>query len=86
MIPVFSEKGLVRIFRGPGNDHDLGPLTPLIAGWAFSRINLDPNQEPEDKWAWYYYPEGIVGEEVKDYFWIRARKEGMLFGEENRKG
>ncbi|MFT6863347.1 MAG: hypothetical protein ACJAVK_001908 [Akkermansiaceae bacterium] len=53
-------------------------MTPLIDGWELSRINLDPNQEPEgeDKWAWYYYPEGIVGEEVKDRFWIRARKEG----------
>lgn len=81
--PALPENGLVRIFRGPENDQDLRPLTPLYDGWALSQIHLDRKKDPEgkSKWAWYYYPEGIIGEEVKDQFVIIESKDEWLFGE-----
>ena len=83
--PGLPEKRLVRIFRGPENDQDLGVLTPHYDGWALSRIHLDREQDPEgeSKWAWYHYPKGIVGPEVTEQFWIRESKGEYIFGQED---
>jgi len=83
--PNRPEKGLTRIFTGPGNEQYLRALTPHHNGWALSEIRLDPKKDPdmEAKWAWIHYPKGIIGPDVKERFWESEFKDNCLFGEVN---
>ena len=82
--PAAPEKELTRIFIGPENDQYLSPLIPHHNGWALSEIRLNPERDPgiKSKWAWFHYPDGIIGPEIKEQIWIREIKGDYIFGQE----
>lgn len=83
--PAEPEKGLRRIFRGPGDDQNLYFMTPLFAGWSVVSGQLDPEKEPDDEgsWFWFNLLTGETGPAIDVDLWHRWMDKGWLVGEQS---
>jgi hypothetical protein len=81
--PAAPEKGLYKIFSGPGQSQYLRFMTPLFGGWGVASGRLDPEKEPEEEgpWFWFNLLNGKSGPTIDaDMSW-RWMDKGWLVGE-----
>lgn len=70
--PADQEKGLHRIFSGPGQGQYLRFMTPLFGGWGLASGRLDPEKEPgrDGPWFWFNLLDGKIGPTIDaDFSW-----------------
>lgn len=86
--PAFPEKGLRRIFSGPGDDQHLRFMTPLFGGYGVASGQLDPTKEPEgdESWFWFNLLEGKSGPKIEVDLWQRWMDQGWFVGEKFEEG
>jgi hypothetical protein len=82
--PAVPEKGLRKIFSGPGQDQYLRLMTPLFGGWGVAAGRLDRNKEPEREgpWFWFNPMTGIAGPNIDVDMWTRWIDDTWLVGEQ----
>jgi hypothetical protein len=80
--PAEPEKGLRRIFSGPGDDQYLRFMTPLFDGWGVASGQLNPAKEPDDEgpWFWFNLLSGETGPPLDVDVWHRSMDKGWLVG------
>lgn len=81
--PEEAEKGLRRVFSGPGDDQHLWFMTPLFNGWGVASGGLDAEKEPDRSgpWFWFNLLSGESGPAVEaDLSW-KWMERGWLVGE-----
>ncbi|MCU0780239.1 MAG: hypothetical protein MUF04_03950 [Akkermansiaceae bacterium] len=86
--PAEPERGVRRIFVGPGNYQRLALHTPLFGGWGIASGRLDPEKEPEQDGGlfWFNLLDGTKGPRIGDSGSSeRLDESGMAFlGDGNR--
>jgi hypothetical protein len=82
--PAAPEKGLRKIFSGPGQDQLLRFITPLFGGWGVASGRLDREKEPEREgpWFWFNPMEGKAGPNIDVDMWARWIDGGWFVGEQ----
>ncbi len=86
--PAMPEKGLYRIFSGPGNNHYVYFETPLIGGWGVMSGRLDPAKEPDEAspWFWFNLLSGEIGPTIDVNLWRHRMEDGWLVGQQQVEG
>ncbi len=86
--PAKPEKGLNKIFSGPGQDQYLSIMTPLFGGYGLASGRLDPKKEPERDGPWFWFNPliGKAGPAVAVDLWTRWMVDGWMVGEQQVDG
>lgn len=82
--PAKPEKGLHKIFSGPGNDQYIFFETPLIGGWGVMSGRLDSAKEPDEAspWFWFNLLTGEKGPVIDVDLWRQRNDNGWLVGQQ----